>query len=36
MTDTASEAAAPESLLRSADFPPQAQITREIQDLHAQ
>ena len=36
MTDTASQAAAPESLLRSADFPPQSQITAEIQERHAE
>ena len=29
-------AAAPESLLASHDFPPQSQITQEIQDLHAE
>ncbi|GAB3277836.1 protocatechuate 3,4-dioxygenase subunit beta [Microbacterium lacusdiani] len=36
MTDTAPQAAAPESLLRSHDFPPQSQITAEIEQLHAE
>jgi protocatechuate 3,4-dioxygenase beta subunit len=36
MTDTQSTAAAPESLLASADFPPQSTITQEIHDLHAE
>lgn len=36
MTDPASQAAAPESLLKSHDFPPQSQITAEIEQLHAE